>query len=201
MGFERSLELQNIVSPIDVIVGEGNDGHAELVKASLQEIGIVNNLYRGRNGDETLAFVRHACRGRRDAPDVASLIILDCDLPRGGGVAVLRALKSDGRYSWIPVIMMTAAKDRRQAEDCRRLGCDAYATKWAVFLGLPGLVRSVRALAGRATRMASCRRSGGRNHRDGAGTFDRRFIPTAGGNHHRGQELNGKEERDESAAP
>lgn len=193
--------MKNILNPIDVILGEGSDGHAELVKASLLEIGIVNKLYRTRNGDDTLACVR--CRSGRggDAADVASLIILDCDLPRRGGVAVLRALKSDRRYSWIPVIMMTAAKDRRQVEECRCLGSEAYVTKWAVFLGLPGLVRRINFLAGRATWMASRRRSDVRNRRDGAGTVDRRFMATDGGNYHRGQELNGKGARDASAAP
>ena len=193
--------MQKVSNPIDVIVGEGSDGHAELVKASLQEIGIVNNLYRGRDGEETLAVVRHACRRKIDAADVAPLIILDCGLPRVGGVDVLRALKSDRRHSWIPVIMMAAANDRRQAEQCQRLGCAAYVTKWTVFLGLPGLVRRLRFLSGRAIWIASRRRSIDRDHRDCAAMVEPRFIPTAGHNDRRGQGLIRKEVGDESAAP
>lgn len=151
MGSERSTEMHKTIKPIDVLVGEANDGHAELVEATLRESGIVNNLYRGRDGTETLAFVRHRSRGCKDATDIPSLILLDWGLPCAGGVGVLRALKSDRRYSWIPIIVMSTSYSRQQAEQCRRLGCEAYITKWAVFLELPSFVKRIRFLVGRAT--------------------------------------------------
>lgn len=168
--------MQKTIKPIDVFVGEANNGHAELVEASLQESGIVSNLYRGRDGTETLAFVRRACRGCKDATDVPSLLLLDSGLPRTGGVGVLKALKSDRRYSWLPVIIMTTANDLQQAERYRRLGCEAYITKWTVFLGLPGFVRRIRLLADRALRIASSRLPAVGSHGCRAGTLDLRSV-------------------------
>ena len=132
--------MRKTVKPIDVLVGEANDGHAELVETSLRECGIVNNLYRGRNGEETLALARTVWEGCKNLAAPPSLVFLDCGLPEPGAPYALGTLKSDWRYSWIPVIMMSATDDGQQAEQYRHLGCEAYMTKWAVFLGLPGFV-------------------------------------------------------------
>lgn len=178
---------------MDVLVGEANDGHAELVEASLRESGVVNNLYRGRDGAETYSFVRDVWRGRKDVTDVSSLVLLDCGLPRVGGAGVLRVLKSDQRYSWIPVIMMTSAGNRQQAEQCRRLGCEAYVTKWTVFLGLPAFVRRIRFLAGRAIRITSRPLTAGKGHGCCAGMLDLRSPSDVLRTHRHIEERIGKE--------
>jgi CheY-like chemotaxis protein len=193
--------MQKTIKPIDVFLGEANNGHAELVEASLQESGIVNNLYRGRDGTETLALVRHACRGCKDTTDVPSLLLLDSGLPRMAGVGVLKALKSDRRYSWLPVIIMTTAHDLQQAERYRRLGCEAYITKWTVFLGLPGFVRRIRLLADRSVRIASCRLPAVGSHGCRAGRLDLRSLSNVSGTRRERQLRSGKEVKDGSATP
>ena len=186
---------------INLFVGDSNHGHAELVENSLQACGIVRKLYRGRDCRETLKFVRRAQRGCKDATRVPSLVLLDWSLPHTGGVSVLTTLKSDCRYSWIPVIMMTTAYDRQQAEQCRRLGCDAYVTKWTVFLGLSGFVTKVRSLADNAVLGAS-RRLGASGFDDhGAHTLDILSIVGAATANCYGQERIENEMRDGSASP
>jgi CheY-like chemotaxis protein len=168
--------MQETIKPIDIFLGEANNGHAELVEASLHESGIVNNLYRGRDGTETLAFVRRACGGGKDATDVPSLLLLDSGLPRTGGIGVLKILKGDRRYRWLPVIIMTSASNFRQAEQYRRLGCEACITKWTVFLGLPGFMRRIRLLADRSVRTASHRLPAVGSLGCSAGTLDLRSV-------------------------
>ena len=193
--------MQKRPKPIDVFVGVANDGHAELVEASFQESGIVNNLYRGRDGTEMLALVRQAWRSCNGVTVVPSLILLDCGLPRAGGVGVLRALRSDRRYSWIPIIMMTTAYNRRQAEQCRRLGCEAYVTKWAVFLGLPGFVSRIRCLTNKAIWGVSRRLVVAGSHGCQAGTLDPRSMSDTARIYRHRQERIGKEVKDGSARP
>lgn len=178
---------------IDVFVGESNDGHAELLEASLREAGLVNKPYRGLDAAETLALIRGAQRGFTDVTSHPSLVLLDCGLPRVGGVGVLRALNGDRRYRWIPVIMMTTVYNRQQAEQCRRLGCEAYVTKWTVFLGLPGFVSRIRFLADRAIWIASRRLSAGRSHICGTRTTDLRSVHDVARTHRCRQECIGKE--------
>jgi two-component system, OmpR family, alkaline phosphatase synthesis response regulator PhoP len=63
---------------------------------------------------------------KKEKPD---LIILDIMLPKMDGYKVCGLLKSDARYSKIPIIMFSA---KAQAEDAtlgKEVGADAYITK------------------------------------------------------------------------
>ncbi len=65
-------------------------------------------------------------KARKEKPD---LIILDLMLPKMDGYKVCGLLKSDSRYSRIPIIIFTARaleSDKKMGED---LGADAYITK------------------------------------------------------------------------
>ncbi len=189
------------IKPMDVLVGEANDGHAELVEASLRESGVVNNLYRGRDGAETLALVRDVWRGSKDLTDCSSLVLLDCGLPRVGGAGVLKVLKSDQRYSWIPIIMMTTVYNRQQSEQCRRFGCAAYVTKWTVFLGISGFVSRIRVLADNAIRVASRPLTASRGQGCPTGTLDPRSMSDIERIYRHRLELFGKEVKDGSVTP
>jgi CheY-like chemotaxis protein len=208
--------MHKTIKPIDVLVGEAKDGHAELVGATLRGSGIVNNLYRGRDGMETLALVSHTWGDCKDATKTPSLILLDWELPCAGGIGVLRALKSDRRYSWIPIIVMSTSYSLQQAKQCRRLGCEAYVTKWTVFLELPSFVKSIRCLAGRAAgRCQEARVSNPWLHRleTGAtrivagshgycsGTVDARSLSDVAQTFRHGLEHIGKEVKDGTATP
>lgn len=193
--------MQKSSKLIDVFVGEANDGHAELMAASLREVGIVNRLCRGIDGAETLALVHGAWRVCNDVTRVPSVILLDWGLPDEGGAGVLRVLKRDRRYRSIPAIMMTAAYNPQQAEQCRRLGCVAYMTKWTVFLGLPGFVNRLRFLAARGSWIASHRQSAGGSRRCVADSLDLRSLSTPSGTFRPRRGSLGKEVTDESSTP
>lgn len=134
---------------VDVLLGEANDGHAELAEAGLREQGIVRTLFRSCDGPETLARVRQGWRCGEHSTGVPPLILLDVKLPGLSGMDVLRELKRDRCLCRAPVVMMTTAFDSEQAAQCRGLGCDLYVAKWTVFLGLPGFAGRIRVLAER----------------------------------------------------
>jgi DNA-binding response OmpR family regulator len=65
-------------------------------------------------------------KARKEKPD---LIILDLMLPKMDGYKVCGLLKSDSRYSKIPIIILTARaqeSDKKMGED---MGADAFITK------------------------------------------------------------------------
>lgn len=63
---------------------------------------------------------------RRSVPD---LVLLDIDLPGGGGHALLRGLASDRTTAAVPVIVVTAARRSQDRVRALRLGADDYVTK------------------------------------------------------------------------
>jgi DNA-binding response OmpR family regulator len=90
----------------------------EMVKMRLEAAGYdIILAYDGQEGFE---------KAKKDKPD---LIILDLMLPRMDGYKVCGLLKSDSRYSGIPIIMFTARAQEEDARLGKDLGAEEYLTK------------------------------------------------------------------------
>jgi CheY-like chemotaxis protein len=114
---------------LTIVLAEDDDGHAYLVRANLEEAGVVNRIVHVRDGQEALDFVR--CEGPyagRPA-DGPVLVLLDINMPRVDGVEVLRRLKADPHTAQVPVIVLTTTDDPREVRRCYDLGCNNYVTK------------------------------------------------------------------------
>lgn len=57
------------------------------------------------------------------------LMILDVMLPRRNGFEVLKAVRSDQRLSWLPVLMLTAKAQPHDRALAEEIGVEAYITK------------------------------------------------------------------------
>jgi CheY-like chemotaxis protein len=57
------------------------------------------------------------------------LVLMDIQLPKLDGYAVLHQLRGDRRFSRLPVIALTAYAMRSDEEKARRAGFDSYLTK------------------------------------------------------------------------
>jgi CheY-like chemotaxis protein len=115
--------------PIHIVLAEDDDGHATLIQRNLERAGLVNGLVRVKDGQEALDYIRGegACAGQPPHGNV--LLLLDINMPRLGGIDVLRLLKGDSRTASIPVIMLTTTDDPREIERCYQMGCSVYVTK------------------------------------------------------------------------
>jgi CheY-like chemotaxis protein len=115
---------------LTILLAEDDDGHAVLVKRNLERAGFNDQVVRLRDGVEALVSVRD-----RMGPggDDRLVLLLDINMPRLGGIEVLRQLKADEATASIPVIMLTTTDDLREIEHCYRLGCNLYITKPVVY--------------------------------------------------------------------
>jgi CheY-like chemotaxis protein len=57
------------------------------------------------------------------------VLLLDINMPRLDGIAVLKRLKGDPATRSIPVIMLTTTDDPVEVAACYELGCNLYITK------------------------------------------------------------------------
>ena len=74
------------------------------------------------NGIEALEFLETTKR----LPDV---IVIDINMPAMDGRACLKAIKSDARFSAIPVIIYSTSRDPRDIAICMQLGATDYLMK------------------------------------------------------------------------
>ena len=109
-----------------IVIAEDDDGHADLVMEQLRDAGVDGPILRFRDGQEVLDFL---LPGDRPGPDRPCLLLLDINMPRLDGIAVLKRLKDDPATRGIPVIMLTTTDDPVEVAACYRLGCSLYLTK------------------------------------------------------------------------
>jgi CheY-like chemotaxis protein len=110
-----------------ILLGEDDDGHADLIIEQLRAAGIPNEIRRFRDGDEVWQYLA-APESRCDI-DQHVLLLLDIRMPRMDGTEVLRRIKADEQLQSLPVIMLTTTDDPQEIERCYALGCNAYVTK------------------------------------------------------------------------
>ncbi|MDR3669685.1 MAG: response regulator [Holophaga sp.] len=109
-----------------ILIAEDDDGHADLVVEQLQDAGLRCPIRRFRDGQEVVDFLHPAGGGSWDQPCV---LLLDINMPRLDGIAVLKRLKGDPGTRSIPVIMLTTTDDPVEVAACYKLGCNLYITK------------------------------------------------------------------------
>jgi CheY-like chemotaxis protein len=115
--------------PISIVLAEDDDGHATLIQRNLQRSGVLNSIFRVKDGQEALEFIRGEGSFAEQPSRGNILLLLDINMPRVDGVEVLRQLKADPRTNSIPIIMLTTTDDPREIERCYQLGCSVYVTK------------------------------------------------------------------------
>ncbi len=85
------------------------------------------HLLSVKDGVEALAFLnREKDFGEAPVPD---LVVLDLNLPRKDGRAVLQQLKSDPKLSKIPVVVFTTSQASSDIRRSYELGANCYLRK------------------------------------------------------------------------
>lgn len=112
-----------------VLIAEDDDGHATLIEKNLRRAGLLNEIIRFKDGQETLDFLFEKGKAKKRKHDMSYLLLLDIRMPKVGGIEVLRQIKADKELKKLPIIMITTTDDPREVEKCFELGCSNYITK------------------------------------------------------------------------
>ncbi|MBN1348122.1 response regulator [candidate division KSB1 bacterium] len=114
---------------VKIIIAEDDDGHAALIQRNLKRAGVLNDIIRFPDGQETLDYLFQRSEYKNRVNGIPLLLLLDIKMPKIDGVEVLRQIKADSRMRKIPVIMITTTDDPREVAKCHELGCSNYITK------------------------------------------------------------------------
>lgn len=94
------------------------------------------------DGSEAVSFLRHT--GKYAASPVADLVLLDLNLPRKDGRAVLSDIKSDPEFARTPIVVFTTSKASSDIARSYELGANCYFCKPA---NLPDFMAAVQSMA------------------------------------------------------
>jgi len=117
-------------SEVEILLVEDNPHDAELAIRAFEKSHVTNRLVHVHNGEEALDFLfaRGNFTGRRveDAPKV---VLLDLKLPKVDGLHVLKAIRSDPRTRFIPVVVLTTSKEESDMIASYTVGVNSYIVK------------------------------------------------------------------------
>ena len=122
--------IEENVKPVKILLVEDNIQDVEITRRAFAKGRVKNELIVVRDGEEALDYLYR--RGSYQDPLSSprpGLILLDLNLPKVGGLDVLKKIKQDEDLKSIPVIVMTVSP--READVIRSydLGVNTYIQK------------------------------------------------------------------------
>lgn len=114
----------------EILLVEDNHLEAKLTISSLKEFSLADNLVHVDDGAEALDFIfargKFAHRLNDKHPRV---ILLDLNLPKIGGLEVLRQIKSNEQTKSIPVVILSSSNMDSDIARAYQFGVNSYVVK------------------------------------------------------------------------
>jgi CheY-like chemotaxis protein len=122
-----------VAEGLSVLIADDDEGHATLVRRNMKRAGLSAELVHLRDGQEVIDYLyrRGLWSARHSHARLA--LVLDLNMPRLGGIAVLQRLKSDASLTRIPVFVLTTTDNPLEIDQCYTLGASVCLVKPVAF--------------------------------------------------------------------
>ncbi|MFN8012298.1 MAG: response regulator [Holophagaceae bacterium] len=130
-------------NPIEILVVDDNPGDVRLIEEAMKDSQVPSRLHTAKDGEEAIAFLR------REWPYASAprphIVLLDLNMPRVGGLEVLRTIKRAPELRMIPTVILTSSMADKDIQGCYAEHANAYLVKPTDLDSFSGLLRSVEA--------------------------------------------------------
>src|ERR1700722_5835395 len=127
-----------MTTPTILLVEDNPDDEALTLRA-FKRSNIRNEVPVVRDGAEALGYLFP----EDDVTPSPALVLLDLNLPKIGGLEVLRRMRADEQTRLIPVVVLTSSKLEEDILDSYRNGANAYGRKPVNFAYFAEAVRAL----------------------------------------------------------
>ena len=130
--------------PITILMADDDADDRALTKEALEEGHLINTIRFVEHGEELIEYLKRT--GRYAPPAEAprpGLILLDLNMPRKDGRAVLKEIKSDPDLRTIPVVVLTTSKADEDVYRSYDLGVNSYIVKPVTFEALVDILQTL----------------------------------------------------------
>ncbi|GAB6041841.1 response regulator [Endothiovibrio diazotrophicus] len=113
-----------------ILLVEDDPDDALLTLHALKEANICNHVDHVADGSEALAYLfRQGRYADRDPDERPALILLDLNMPKVGGLEVLKRIRADPSTRRLPVVILTTSNEDRDLLESYDLGANSYVRK------------------------------------------------------------------------
>jgi CheY-like chemotaxis protein len=99
------------VNELTIVLVEDDDIDAEVVRRNLAKAKIINPLVRATDGIDALEMLRG--QGGREKIKPPYLLLVDIQMPRMDGIALIRAIRADPQLTRTVIFVLTTSDDDR----------------------------------------------------------------------------------------
>ena len=133
--------IHDEATAMNVLLVEDNPGDVRLTREALKDAKVHLNLYVVNDGVEAMDFLTH--KGAYVSKPRPDLVLLDLNLPRKDGRAVLAEIKSDDALKTIPVVILTTSASDIDIQRSYLLHANCFISKPVDMDGFLTVVRSI----------------------------------------------------------
>jgi len=123
---------------------EDNPDHAELVKISIKNNNLANDIIHLEDGEQALDYIyrKGEFADREDIFDPI-MILLDLRMPKKDGLEVLKELKNDDSKKHIPIIILTTSANEIDISKAYEYNVNSYLVKPVDFNSFAKLIKNM----------------------------------------------------------
>jgi two-component system, response regulator len=115
---------------LEILYIEDNPSDIELTLRALKKHNVANSIQIIKDGEEALEYIFATGRyADRDVNEKPKVILLDLNLPKVGGLEILKRLKSEKHTKAIPVVVLTSSREEKDMIESYNYGVNSYVVK------------------------------------------------------------------------
>ena len=127
---------------IRILIIDDSPSDAELAVQAFKQGKLSNEIMVVADGKEALSYLRK--KGKYADVIRPDLILLDLNLPKLDGYAVLKEIKQDESLKSIPVVILTTSEDEKDVQAAYRLQASAFITKPVDFVKFVSVAKDIQ---------------------------------------------------------
>jgi two-component system response regulator len=113
-----------------ILLVEDNPGDEALTLRAFKKSGITNEVVVARDGAEALDYLfRRGAYENVALPELPAVIMLDLNLPKIGGLEVLRRIREEPMTRLTPVVILTSSDEEEDRLRGYEIGANSYVRK------------------------------------------------------------------------
>ena len=117
-----------------ILLVEDNKDDELLTLRAFKKNNIGNPIVVARDGVEALDYLfGTGAHAGRDPAALPQVVLLDLNLPRVGGLEVLRRIRADERTKYLAVVVLTSSEEEEDVIRSYSLGANSYVRKPVAF--------------------------------------------------------------------
>ena len=124
------MTTDTAAEPLNLLLVEDNDAHAEMVKRSFAQHKLMNQIFHVDDGQKALDYIfREGEYSDEEKYPSPHCVLLDLRLPKIDGLEVLRRIKSDKNTRKTPVVILTTSAADKDIAQSYKYHANSYIVK------------------------------------------------------------------------